>query len=140
MPRRAHVQVRGGAPSVALSTTSSLRYLALPARARLAVALSYEIEILDVEPRSIAVAPDRVTLGPQLGPTIQRLIDEVYAFLAERVVAQTGHNIVLYQNDAIDIEVVVAGQFNGNGTVEPVPAPGGSGRHGGPHGTVHAPR
>ncbi|MEA2827334.1 MAG: hypothetical protein QOG43_1773 [Actinomycetota bacterium] len=77
-----------------------------------------DVHIVTVAARSTAVARRSTTWAEF--PTVWRvLLDQVYAFLGTHEVSQTGHNVMLYQDDVPNVEVgvEVEGPFASDGPV-----------------------
>lgn len=68
--------------------------------------MPYDVDIVGTQAAVIAVARDTLPLD-QIGGRILQLFDLVYAFLNTAEVEQTGHNVAVYLNDRIDLEVGV---------------------------------
>jgi effector-binding domain-containing protein len=66
----------------------------------------YEVRIVTTEARPTAVVAQATTWAEF--PTLwMQLLDQVYAFLKEGRVVQTGHNVMLYKDDVPNVEVGV---------------------------------
>ncbi len=88
--------------------------------------MSYEIKIQEVQSGPISAVQERTSLD-QLSKIILPLFDEVYGFLKESDVKQNGQNVIVYLDDAMNIEVGVqiSADFNGSGRVVCSSIPGG---------------
>lgn len=96
-----------------------------------------QIHVNQVLPRRLAVVREQTEFR-LLGAVIPKLLDEVYSFLKEAPVTQTGQNIVLYfdAKPTIEVGVEVSGPFERWGRVVPSSTPGGmtvSMEHQGPY-------
>lgn len=65
--------------------------------------MSYRIQIVRMEPTTIASVAAKTTLG-QLSKVIREQFDKVYAFLKTSTVKQNGHNVIVYLDDEINVE------------------------------------
>ncbi len=72
----------------------------------------FEIRLEEVVPRPLAVARG-AAVRANLGPTIIRLLDQVWPVLREQGV-RTGHNVVMYLDDLAHLEagVEISGDFS----------------------------
>ena len=95
--------------------------------------MPYDMDIVSTQAVVTAVARDTLPLG-QIGTNIIRLFDRVYEFLRTATVEQAGHNVALYLNDAIDLEVgvPVTAPFQDTATVHCSSLPAGRAAH-----TIH---
>src|SRR5438132_9588318 len=85
----------------------------------------YELRLEEVGPRPLAVARG-AALRANLGPTIIRLLDQVWPVLREQGV-RTGHNVVMYLDDLSHLEagVEIFGEFNPTAEVSSSATPAG---------------
>src|SRR5688500_13086497 len=85
-----------------------------------------EVQIVEVGERVIAAV--RVTTEwRELATTIRRAFDEVYAYIKQAGVTQSGHNIVVYLDDkpTIEVGVEVSARFESEGRVRCAATPAG---------------
>ena len=68
--------------------------------------MDYDIDLVEAQATVMAVARDTLAQD-QISGRILHLFDLVYAFLANAEVKQAGHNIAIYLNNHIDLEVGV---------------------------------
>jgi hypothetical protein len=87
--------------------------------------VEYQVRVERVSPRHLAAARARAS-RPELGPTIIRLLDLVWPLLRAQQV-RTGHNVVIYLDDRLDIEagVEVFEPFEPTDAVHPTETPSG---------------
>jgi effector-binding domain-containing protein len=95
--------------------------------------MSYDVDIVRAQTVTMAVARATLPLG-QISGRIIELFDLVYAFLETAKVKQAGHNIALYLDNAVDLEVgvPVTAPFEDTATVYCSSLPAGKAAH-----TVH---
>jgi effector-binding domain-containing protein len=76
------------------------------------------VELIEVEAFPTAVVR-RLTSWREFPALWRVLLDEVYAFLRDAPVRQSGHNVMLYLNDRplVEVGVQVEGPFEGRGEV-----------------------
>ena len=88
--------------------------------------MSNQMSVIQVLPRRLAVVREQ-TERCLLGAVIPTLLAEVYSFLKDAPVTQTGQNIVLYLDakPTIEVGVEVSGPFERSGRVVPSSTPGG---------------
>lgn len=99
--------------------------------------MSNQISVNQVLPRRLAVVREQTELH-LLSAVIPNLLKEVYSFLKDAPVVQTGQNVVLYMDakPTIEVGVEVSGPFERSGRVFPSLTPGGmtvSMEHQGPY-------
>ena len=95
--------------------------------------MSYDVDVVRAQTATMAVA--RATLPlEQISGRILQLFDLVYAFLETAKVKQAGHNIAVYLNNVVDLEVgvPVTAPFEDTATVYCSSLPAGKAAH-----TVH---
>ena len=95
--------------------------------------MSYDVDVVSAQTATMAVA--RATLPlEQISGKILQLFDLVYAFLETAKVKQAGHNIAVYLNNVVDLEVgvPVTAPFEDTATVYCSSLPAGKAAH-----TVH---
>lgn len=83
--------------------------------------MDYQIHIVEVQPSTLASVRAQVP-WPELGTTIRRLFDQVYAFLATAPVRQGGRNVCLYRSPSLagvslEVGVQVSGPFVPRGAI-----------------------
>lgn len=80
--------------------------------------MDYIIERTNAVPRILAASKAQTSFQ-DLGPTIGRLMREVYAFLKTAPVKQSGPSIVLYWDDQFNLEagVEVSAKFEPQGSI-----------------------
>ena len=113
--------------------------------------MSYEVQVIDVQPGALAVVKGRATKS-DLSAKIGALFNQVYAELPKGLVKQAGQNVVVYWNDEgvnlletpegcpIDIGVQVAAPFENGGGLTCSATPAGTVAtvaHFGPYNEMH---
>ena len=92
--------------------------------------MSYDVDVVSAQTATMAVA--RATLPlEQISGKILQLFDLVYAFLETAKVKQAGHNIAVYLNNVVDLEVgvPVTAPFEDTATVYCSSLPAGRAAH-----------
>ena len=113
--------------------------------------MSYEVQVIDVQPGALAVIKGQATKS-DLSAKIGALFNQVYAELPKGLVKQAGQNVVVYWNDEgvnlletpegcpIDIGVQVAAPFENGGGLTCSATPAGTVAtvaHFGPYNEMH---
>jgi effector-binding domain-containing protein len=90
------------------------------------IAVPHDVRVTTVTERRTAVVAVATT-WKDFPALWKRLLDEVYAALATGVARQSGHNVMLYQDDLPNVEVgvEVEAPFAATGRVVPSALPGG---------------